>query len=63
MTIEIRYDDEHEYHLINLDTTDIEIYLDGMFIASYSNLCSAFGYCVEKRNFEKDLLYVERNRT
>ena len=59
--IEIGYGN-HEYHLENIDTDDVEVYLDGMFIAGYSNLCSAIGYCVEVQNFEKDILYVRRNR-
>jgi len=62
MTVKIRYG-EHEYHLENLNTDDIEVYLDGMFIAGYSNLCSAIGHCVEKQNFDKDLQYITRNRT
>lgn len=61
MKISIKYN-EHEYHLENINTDDIEVYLDGMFIQSFTNLCSAVGHCLEQVNFNKNIQYVQRNR-
>ena len=65
MKIEITYG-VHEYHIENIsgkdDHRDIEVYLDGMFINSYDNICSAIGHCLEQRNFDRDLGYVMRCR-
>ena len=52
----------HEYHLENTNSTDIEVYLDGMFVHSFTNICSAIGHCIEQRNLDVDLQYVQRNR-
>ena len=64
MKISIKYG-IHEYHLENVameSAPDIEIYLNGMFIRSFTNLCSAIGHCLEQINFDTDLQYVTRNR-
>ena len=61
MKISIEHD-KHEYHLEDINTEDINVYLDGMFIHSFTNLCSAIGHCLEQRNFETDLQYIQRNR-
>lgn len=61
MTISIKYG-VNEYHIEHPDTTDIEVYLNGMFVHGFTNICSAIGHCLERKNFEEDLQYTIRNR-
>ena len=67
MEIRISHEKGHEYHLENIanaeEHRDIEVYLDGLFTHSFTNLLSAIGHCLEKRNWDKDMGYVIRNRS
>ena len=67
MEIKISHATDHEYHLENLENAeehrDIEVYLDGMFIGSFTNALSAIGHCLDKCNWDKDMGYVIRNRS
>lgn len=65
--ITIKHNGDHVYHLENIGNADqhrdIEVYLDGMFIHSFTNLLSAIGHCLEVRTQQTDIGYVLRNRT
>ncbi len=51
----------NEYHVENINTDDIELFLNGRFIAGYDNLTSVFGHCVNDQQFEKDMRFIAQN--
>jgi hypothetical protein len=53
----------NEYHVENIQSTsDIELFLNGVFIASYCSLLEVFAHCCNDKQFEDDMGYVARNR-